>query len=33
MDSSQWNFKELEKEQGENLQEGFCWDEMQEAFG
>lgn len=33
MDASQWNFKELEKEQGENLQEGFCWDEMQEAFG
>jgi tRNA 2-thiocytidine biosynthesis protein TtcA len=33
MDSSQWNFKELEKEQGENLQEGFCWDEMAEAFG
>jgi len=33
MDKSLWNFKDLEKEQGENLQEAFCWDEMQEAFG
>jgi len=33
MDKNHWNFKELDSQQGESLQEAFCWDEMQEAFG
>lgn len=33
MDSSQWNFKELESQRGEDTNQAFCWDEVQEAFG
>lgn len=33
MDASLWNFKELDRQQGDNQQETFCWDEMQSAFG
>ena len=32
MDKKLWNFKDLEKQQGDEDKPAFCWDEMQEAF-